>query len=96
MFGKLQEYIYAVHKLDYLEGRLAKTEARAEEAESKYQKLDQSIKELQDTLEKLSWVVKHLRDSDLQLEHAFAAVDVKKSKICYTLLFLIWRMWSTI
>ncbi|CAN6992361.1 unnamed protein product [Brassica oleracea var. botrytis] len=92
MFGKLQEYIYALHKLDYLEGRLAKTEARAEEAESKYQKLDQSIKELQDTLEKLSWVVKHSRDSDLQLEHAFAAVDVKKSKICYTLLFLIWRM----
>ncbi|CAG7891483.1 unnamed protein product, partial [Brassica rapa] len=65
---------------------LANTEARAEEAESKYQKLDESIKELQDTLEKLSSVVTHLRDSDLQLEHAFTAVDasIEKQNLLYS------------
>ncbi|KAL0728291.1 hypothetical protein Bca4012_024384 [Brassica carinata] len=69
---------------------LAKTEARAEEAESRCQKLEESQKELQDelenfkgkgfTLEKLASLGKHLRDSDLQLEHAAAAVEASKEK----------------
>uniref|UniRef100_A0A1J3EDQ8 WPP domain-interacting tail-anchored protein 1 n=1 Tax=Noccaea caerulescens TaxID=107243 RepID=A0A1J3EDQ8_NOCCA len=64
--------------------------ARAEEAESKCKLLEESKKELQDeletfrakgfTLEKLASLEKHLRDSDLQLEHAVAAVEASKEK----------------
>ncbi|KAG7554913.1 hypothetical protein ISN44_As11g011130 [Arabidopsis suecica] len=73
-----------------LKDKLAKTEARAEEAESKCKILEESKKELQDelgtfrdkgfTLEKLASLEKHLRDSDLQLEHAVAAVEASKEK----------------
>ncbi|XP_010453184.1 PREDICTED: WPP domain-interacting tail-anchored protein 1 [Camelina sativa] len=73
-----------------LKDKLAKTEARAEEAESKCKNLEESQKELQDelgtfrdkgfTLEKLASLEKHLRDSDLQLEHAVAAVEASKEK----------------
>lgn len=73
-----------------LEEKLAKTEARAEEAESKCKALEGSNKELQDelgtfaakgfTLEKLASLEKHLRESDLQLEHAVAAVEASKEK----------------
>ncbi|XP_010491871.1 PREDICTED: WPP domain-interacting tail-anchored protein 1-like isoform X2 [Camelina sativa] len=73
-----------------LKDKLAKTEARAEEAESKCKILEESQKELQDelgtfrdkgfTLEKLASLEKHLRDSDLQLEHAVAAVEASKEK----------------
>ncbi|KAL0874581.1 hypothetical protein Bca101_024286 [Brassica carinata] len=78
------------HITEDLKDRLAKTEARAEEAESRCQKLEESQKELQDelenfkgkgfTLEKLASLGKHLRDSDLQLEHAAAAVEASKEK----------------
>ncbi|CAA7039747.1 unnamed protein product [Microthlaspi erraticum] len=64
--------------------------ARAEEAESKCKLLEEGKKELEDeletfrakgfTLEKLSSLEKHLRDSDLQLEHAVAAVEASKEK----------------
>ncbi|CAN8256642.1 unnamed protein product [Cochlearia groenlandica] len=73
-----------------LRDKLAETEARAEEAESKCKTLEESNKELQDelgtfrakgfTLEKLTSLEKHLRDSDLQLEHAVAAVEASKEK----------------
>ncbi|EOA20067.1 hypothetical protein CARUB_v10000340mg [Capsella rubella] len=73
-----------------LKDQLAKTEARAEEAESKCKILEESKKELQDelgtfrdkgfTLEKLASLEKHLKDSDLQLEHAVAAVEASKEK----------------
>lgn len=73
-----------------LKEKLAKTEARAEEAETKCKTLEESKKELEDeletfrakgfTLEKLASLEKHLRDSDLQLEHAVAAVEASKEK----------------
>ncbi|CAB96674.1 putative protein [Arabidopsis thaliana] len=73
-----------------LKDKLAKTEARAEETESKCKILEESKKELQDelgnfrdkgfTIHKLASLEKHLRDSDLQLEHAVAAVEASKEK----------------
>ncbi|CAH2073060.1 unnamed protein product [Thlaspi arvense] len=63
-----------------LKEKLAKTEARAEEAECKYKTLEEGKKELQGELEKLASLEKHLRDSDLQLEHAVAAVEASKEK----------------
>lgn len=73
-----------------MKDKLAKTEARAEEAESKCKTLEESYKELQDelgtfrakgfTVEKLASLEKHLRDSDLQLEHAVAAIEASKEK----------------
>ncbi|KAF8115871.1 hypothetical protein N665_0025s0314 [Sinapis alba] len=73
-----------------LKDKLAKTEARADEAESKCQKLEESQKEVQDELgsfrakgytpEKFESLEKHLRDSDHQLELAVAAVEASKEK----------------
>lgn len=73
-----------------LKDQLAKTEARAEEAESKWQKLEESQKEVQEELgsfrakgytpEKLESLEKHLRDLDHQLELAVAAVEASKEK----------------
>lgn len=73
-----------------LEDKLAKTEARAEEAESKYKTLEETQNKLNEelgtfkakgfTAEKLISLEKHLRDSDLQLEHAVAAVEASKEK----------------
>ncbi|KAJ0243293.1 WPP domain-interacting tail-anchored protein 1 [Hirschfeldia incana] len=73
-----------------LKDKLAKTEARAEEAESKCQKLEESQKEVQEELgsfrakgytpEKLESLEKHLRDLDHQLELAVAAVEASKEK----------------
>lgn len=73
-----------------LKGKLAKTEARAEEAESKWRKLEESQKEVQEELgsfrakgytpEKLESLEKHLRDLDHQLELAVAAVEASKEK----------------
>uniref|UniRef100_A0A1J3DDZ1 WPP domain-interacting tail-anchored protein 1 n=1 Tax=Noccaea caerulescens TaxID=107243 RepID=A0A1J3DDZ1_NOCCA len=79
----------AAHTTD-LEHINEELKARAEEAESKCKLLEESKKELQDeletfrakgfTLEKLASLEKHLRDSDLQLEHAVAAVEASKEK----------------
>ncbi|ESQ41093.1 hypothetical protein EUTSA_v10012837mg [Eutrema salsugineum] len=73
-----------------LKDKLAKTEARADEAESKFKTLEESIKELHGelenfrskgfTLEKLTSLEKRLRDSDFQLESAVAAVEASKEK----------------
>lgn len=73
-----------------LKDKLGKTEARAEEAESKCQKLEESQKVVQDELrsfrakgytpEKLESFERHLRESDHQLELAVAAVEASKEK----------------
>ncbi|KAL0888127.1 hypothetical protein Bca101_012110 [Brassica carinata] len=73
-----------------LKDKLAKTEARADEAESKCQKLEESQKKVQDELEsfrakgytpdKLESLERRLRDSDHQLELAVAAVEASKEK----------------
>ncbi|CAN8236706.1 unnamed protein product [Cochlearia groenlandica] len=69
---------------------LERIKARAEEAESKCETLEETNKKLQDeldtfeakgfTVEKLESLTKCLKDSDLQLEHAVAAVEASKEK----------------
>lgn len=88
---QLNEYGLRTKDLDATSAAQIKDlEARAEEAESKCKTLEESNKELQDelgtfrakgfTVEKLASLEKHLRDSDLQLEHAVAAVEASKEK----------------
>ncbi|XP_010553941.1 PREDICTED: WPP domain-interacting tail-anchored protein 1-like isoform X1 [Tarenaya hassleriana] len=78
------------HAIEDLKDRLTIAEARAEDAESKCKQVDQNNKELTDelepfkakgfTAEKLESVEKRLRDSDIQLKHAIAAVEASQEK----------------
>ncbi|XP_010528444.1 PREDICTED: WPP domain-interacting tail-anchored protein 1-like isoform X2 [Tarenaya hassleriana] len=76
--------------VEELKEKLTKAEARIVDAESKSKQLNESDKELSDelelfkakglTVEKLESVEKRLRDSDIQLEHAMAAVEASQEK----------------
>lgn len=91
---------YLERIIEDLKDKLAKTEARAEETESKYKNITRKQKgafktswrvseQKGFTLEKLASLEKHLRESDLQLELAEAAVEASDRGSSFILTILV-------